>query len=78
MQHRDVMDEGDVAKSYADRHNQDALNRVLANARRPVGLGSEFCIDCEDEIPADRRQAQPGCTRCAECQRVHERLTVGV
>lgn len=78
MQGREVMDEGDVAKDYADRHNQESISRVLAEARRPVGLGSEFCVDCEEEIPAERRQKQPGCTRCVDCQRAHERLLGGL
>jgi phage/conjugal plasmid C-4 type zinc finger TraR family protein len=31
-----------------------------------------FCEDCDDEIPPARREAQPGCTRCAECQGIFE------
>lgn len=72
------MDEGDVAKDYADRHNRSAIDRVLAEARRPVGLSLEVCIDCGDEIPAERREKQPGSTRCVECQAVHERLEGGM
>lgn len=75
---RDPMDEGDVAKDYADRHNRSAIDRVLAEARRPVGLSLEICEDCEDEIPAERRKKQPGCTRCVACQSLHERLRGGM
>lgn len=78
MQHREVMDEGDVAKDYADRHNQDAIDRALAVARRPVAMTLYICEDCGEAIPRGRRKAQPGCSRCAECQRVHERLTGGM
>ncbi|KAF7600711.1 MAG: hypothetical protein CGU28_10290 [Candidatus Dactylopiibacterium carminicum] len=33
-----------------------------------------FCEDCEIEIPPERRDAQPGCTRCAACQADYESL----
>lgn len=75
---RDPMDEGEVAKDYADRHNQSAIDRVLADARRPVGLSLEICEGCEEEIPEERREKQPGCTRCVACQSVFERLKGGM
>lgn len=66
--HREPMDEGEIAKEYADRRNQACIAAVLAKARQPIGPGSVICIDCEDEIPLARREAQPGCVRCRDCQ----------
>ncbi len=74
----DVMDEGDVAQDYQTRHNQDAINRALAEVRRPVAMTLKICEECGEVIPRGRRKAQPGCSRCAECQRVHERLRGGL
>lgn len=30
------------------------------------------CDDCDEEIPLARREASPGCTRCAFCQGIYE------
>ena len=72
-------DEGDAAADYQARLNaagvtasQEELNRQMA------GPTLEICVDCENEIPAERRKKQQGCTRCIDCQRVHERLTGGM
>ena len=32
-----------------------------------------ICIDCRDQIPAERMQATPHATRCVRCEREHER-----
>ncbi|MFZ5774041.1 MAG: TraR/DksA family transcriptional regulator [Thermodesulfobacteriota bacterium] len=74
----DPRDEGEVAQDYQARHNQAAIEAVLAEARRQTGPGLEFCEDCGDEIPPGRREAQPGATRCVECQSLHGRLREGM
>ncbi|MHB1059805.1 MAG: TraR/DksA C4-type zinc finger protein [Rhodanobacter sp.] len=45
---------------------------------QPAWPSLEICEDCEDEIPAERRKKQPGCTRCVACQSVYERLRGGL
>lgn len=35
--------------------------------------GSDFCIDCSDEIPEPRRLAVPHANRCVGCQEAAER-----
>lgn len=75
---REPKDKGDEAQDYQARHNQAALSRVLTEAARPVGESLEICVDCLGEIPRDRREAQQGCTRCAECQALSERLVGGL
>jgi phage/conjugal plasmid C-4 type zinc finger TraR family protein len=73
------MDEGDIAADYQARHNAAALEEHRrAMARAETGPGSEMCEECGDDIPAARRQKQPGCTRCVDCQSAHERLAGGM
>lgn len=43
---------------------QQAAEREAARAGMPA-----ICVDCEDPIPEPRRQAVPGCLRCALCER---------
>lgn len=33
---------------------------------------SIYCIDCDEEIPSNRRLAIPNVDRCIECQSIHE------
>ncbi|OON64569.1 hypothetical protein B0920_02135 [Massilia sp. KIM] len=42
-----------------------AAEREAARAGRPAP-----CVDCEELIPEPRRQAVPGCLRCAHCERM--------
>lgn len=67
------MDMADLA------HEQEEQQRELA--LRAIGKlpGTEpslwYCEDCLLAIPAARRKAVPGCTRCVECQERVERQT---
>lgn len=42
------------------------------HAARISGTGPHYCIDCDDPIPQERREAIRGCERCADCQTIHE------
>jgi len=76
---REPRDEGDIAQDYQARHNAAALADHRARMAGQAATPSlETCEDCEDEIPVGRREKQPGCTRCIDCQRVHERLQGGL
>lgn len=51
------------------------LARALAAQRQRAGLTGKqerdsalICAECEDEIPAARRSAMPGCRYCVTCQ----------
>lgn len=50
----------------------DRIGGVALVQARLQGQGAEFCIDCDEEIPAKRRAAAPWATRCAPCQTAHE------
>lgn len=67
-----MADEADRAQVINEQHLDDAL---AAHRRRPaytVADSALVCIDCEEPIPAKRREAAPGCTRCIDCQTMHE------
>ncbi|MDH5525561.1 MAG: TraR/DksA C4-type zinc finger protein [Desulfobulbaceae bacterium] len=71
---RDPMDEGDVAQDYQARHNQESINLGIKSMGSD-GPGTLICVDCEKEIPEERRRMQPSCTRCVECQTAFEETT---
>lgn len=41
---------------------------LTARARLPTGEGTEYCVECGDDIPEARRKAVPGVTTCVSCQ----------
>lgn len=53
---------------------------VVAMARTmiPKGPTSVHCQDCGDTIPEARRQAQPGCKYCIDCQVFYDKKPVVV
>lgn len=39
-----------------------------ARARMPQGPSAEYCDECDEPIPARRREALPGVRTCVACQ----------
>lgn len=69
----------DVFDNASELEEQDR-QRALAEQSRRAGLtgktvadSAEFCEDCGDDIPLNRRKAVPGCQRCIACQTRKER-----
>lgn len=60
----------------------DQINDTIADAvqsarsRLPHGEGTKDCVECGEEIPARRRQALPGVSRCIACQSENDRQVV--
>lgn len=57
----------------SDNHYQANLNTKLEARRRAndearAQPAREHCIECDEPIPARRREAIPGCTHCIDCQ----------
>lgn len=46
--------------------------QALATIKRYEGVSLTECVECGDDIPADRQQAIPGCTQCTECASMAE------
>lgn len=65
-----MADEADLAQQTLER----AMAQAERRARRPLTVADSalICIDCERPIPEGRRKAKPGCTRCIDCQTMHE------
>jgi phage/conjugal plasmid C-4 type zinc finger TraR family protein len=61
----------DRASELELRQREDAIARQRASVA-PVTDGKADCVDCGVDIPAKRREAVPGCTRCIECERSAE------
>ncbi|MBZ6064698.1 TraR/DksA C4-type zinc finger protein [Aeromonas schubertii] len=64
----------DELERLADISEQQLAARI--HAARISGTGPHYCIDCDDPIPQARREAIRGCERCADCQTIHEHMTI--
>ncbi|OEY67439.1 TraR/DksA C4-type zinc finger protein [Marinobacter sp. X15-166B] len=72
----------DIADTAGD-HIEKELEMVLANHRnRQLAPASSdpYCEECDNEIPAARRAALPGCANCVDCQQMieHQKRTRGI
>ena len=68
------MDEIDVTNRRLEIEQKAIEARLKAAREAAVSRDAATeCEDCGEEIPQARREAMPGCTRCAECQQMHER-----
>lgn len=59
----------------AQGHNEDFQAFALElnqRSREPGTYTGIYCVDCDEEIPAARREAQKNCRRCIDCQTLHE------
>lgn len=50
---------------------RDELARLRAR-RGPAGDSLAHCAECDEPIPAARRQAMPGVKLCIACQQAHD------
>lgn len=41
---------------------------VAAHRLNHSAVSATHCVECDEELPEDRRKAYPGCTMCVECQ----------
>lgn len=65
-----MADDMDLASARSEEFLADSLAAV--QRQLSTGPSRTHCEDCEEEIPAARRKARPGCTRCVDCQTTHE------
>jgi phage/conjugal plasmid C-4 type zinc finger TraR family protein len=63
-----MADVADLANDSAE----EQLNLHLAQRVQFQGESLEFCIECDEEIPALRRRTLPGVTTCVDCQQLLE------
>jgi phage/conjugal plasmid C-4 type zinc finger TraR family protein len=66
------MDEGDRGQRITERLRAWAVDLHLQRPKKDY-QSLRQCIDCGETIAEARRKAQPGCTRCIECQAFYEK-----
>lgn len=65
----------------ADAQNEIYMDALLHNLKaRPVRECLELCADCDEPIPAARREALKGqgCTLCIGCQVINDQRKVAL
>lgn len=62
------MDYSDTATKREEEFLSDALARAQESIRSARTQATNECIDCGEDIPPERKEAQPHCCRCVECQ----------
>jgi len=71
-----VTDDIDRASEREQQIREDALRdqaRRAGLAGKTAADSALSCIECGEDIPAARRNAAPGCTRCVDCMTVYEK-----
>lgn len=63
------MDIVDKAQELEQRERFRGVGRIRAGL---LAEGTADCVDCDEEIPEDRKKAMPNARRCASCQEKHE------
>lgn len=73
-----MADKADIAGDLIEQ----SLEATLASPRHQVTHTSTapYCEECGEEIPAQRREALPGCATCVDCQQTleHQKRTRGL
>lgn len=68
-QSRSAADQLDRANTLAEL---ERLSGVSAVRSKLAGKGQDWCEDCGEDIPLERRAAAPWAVRCAPCQEIKE------
>jgi len=64
----------DIVDRAAEAEETFRQAALAARERQiPRGAAAGTCADCGEPIPAARRRAAPGATRCLDCQQWAER-----
>jgi phage/conjugal plasmid C-4 type zinc finger TraR family protein len=66
------MDDGDRGQRITEKLRAWAVDMQLQRPRENHESLRQ-CIECGEAIEEARRKAQPGCTRCVECQAFYEK-----
>lgn len=61
-------------RELVDLRAEQERNSGINSVRRELNTqGESHCIDCDEEISAQRRAALPSAKRCVDCQQRSER-----
>ena len=71
-------EEAEMAQLHAIHIHLNAVAEVQrALQQQAEQVSEEYCIDCGDEIPEQRRISIRGVQRCVHCQTLFERRRAG-
>ncbi len=62
-----------AADGVQDQIEQTIKDCMMAARVGLLGKGQPDCEDCEEPIPAKRREVYPSAIRCVKCQSIFER-----
>jgi phage/conjugal plasmid C-4 type zinc finger TraR family protein len=65
-------DESEIAQQHSLHIHMNAVHKIRSAL---TGPGSDVCLDCDIDIPKQRRIAVPWAVRCVDCQEYHEKIT---
>lgn len=73
------MDQADLADQYLEYYLERAISAARGISQNVDRLSPSAmnCIDCDDKIPLNRRNAIIGCRRCVSCQADYEQRARG-
>jgi phage/conjugal plasmid C-4 type zinc finger TraR family protein len=69
-----VSDVVDEAQAIEEAARERAIEAFRQRDAASVAFKPADCLDCGDEIGAERRKAVPHALRCTSCQAKHERV----
>lgn len=73
---REALEQSRTAADPVDQANSlvelDRLSGISAVRSELSGKGQDWCEDCGEEIPQERRAVVPWSVRCAPCQELEE------
>jgi len=55
-----------------DTIESNLMNEIDRARSELMGIGSEYCLDCGEDIPERRRQVMPNACYCIHCQSNHD------
>lgn len=64
-----MYDQIDRANELAEKMREVALTK---HRQKQTACSLTHCEDCNEPIPEMRRKYVIGCTRCVDCQAIHE------
>lgn len=69
-----MTDQIDRANELAEQAREFSLAK---HRQETTACSRIFCEDCDEPIPEERRKMVQGCTRCIDCQTIHEHKAKG-
>jgi phage/conjugal plasmid C-4 type zinc finger TraR family protein len=69
-----VSDVVDEAQAIEEAERERAIEALRQREPSSVAFTPADCLDCGDEITAERRKAVPHACRCTSCQAKDERV----